>query len=134
MMENERDDPVVILACYADRMAPFFKGNPGLRSRIAHHIDFPDYSDGEWMIIADKMMEQQNSRFDEAAHAAFAAYIPTRRAQEYSAIDRMRLRLAHRTFSGQALVSRDDLMTIHEADARASRAYNGSLLASLNLS
>ncbi len=94
------------------------------------------------MIIADKKLEQQNFRFDEAAHAAFAAYKPLRRAQEHfanarsirTAIDRMRLRLAHRTFSGQALVSRDDLMTIREADVCASRAYNGGLLASLELS
>jgi hypothetical protein len=89
------------------------------------------------MIIAEKMLEQQNFRFDAAARAAFAEYIPLRRAQEHfanarsirNAIDRMRLRLAHRIFSAESLVSRDDLMTIREADVRASRVYGGGLLA-----
>jgi hypothetical protein len=77
------------------------------------------------------MLETQNFRFDDAARAAFAAYIPLRRGQEHfanarsirNALDRMRLRLAHRVFSGDSLVSRDDLMTIREADVRASRVY-----------
>jgi probable Rubsico expression protein CbbX len=135
VMENQRDDLVVILAGYADRMARFFESNPGFRSRITHHIDFPDYSDGELMIIAEKMLEQQNFRFDDGARAAFADYLPLRRTQPHfanarsvrNAIDRMRLRLAHRIFSGEARVSRDDLMTIREADVRASRVYSGGL-------
>ena len=44
VMENNRDDLVVILAGYKDKMDKFFQSNPGMRSRIAHHIDFPDYS------------------------------------------------------------------------------------------
>jgi probable Rubsico expression protein CbbX len=138
VMENTRDDLVVILAGYADRMARFFESNPGFRSRITHHIDFPDYRDSELMAIAEKMLEEQNFRFDEGAHAAFAQYIPLRRAQEHfanarsirNAIDRFRLRLAHRIFSSEALVSREDLMTIREPDVRASRIYAGGLSAS----
>jgi probable Rubsico expression protein CbbX len=134
VMENNRDDLVVILAGYGDRMAKFFESNPGFRSRITHHIDFPDYSDAELMTIAEKMLEQQNFRFDAAARAAFADYIPRRRAQAHfanarsirNALDRMRLRLAGRVFSEHALVSRDDLMTIRESDVRASRIYAGA--------
>jgi probable Rubsico expression protein CbbX len=134
VMENNRDDLVVILAGYGDRMAKFFESNPGFRSRITHHIDFPDYSDAELMTIAEKMLEQQNFRFDAAARAAFADYIPLRRAQAHfanarsirNALDRMRLRLAGRVFSEHALVSRDDLMTIRESDVRASRIYAGA--------
>ena len=135
VMENNRDDLVVILAGYADRMARFFESNPGFRSRITHHIDFPDYGDEELMVIADKMLVQQNFQFDDAARAAFAEYIPLRREQAHfanarsirNALDRMKLRLAHRIFSTAALVSRDDLMTIREADVRASRVYSGGL-------
>ena len=136
VMENNRDDLVVIVAGYADRMARFFESNPGFRSRITHHIDFPDYSDGELLIIAEKMLERQNFRFNDAARMAFAQYIPLRRTQPHfanarsirNALDRMRLRLASRVFSTDAAVSRDDLMTIHEADVRASRVYTGGLL------
>ena len=135
VMENNRDDLVVILAGYADRMARFFESNPGFRSRITHHIDFPDYGDEELMVIADRMLEQQNFRFDDAARAAFAQYIPLRREQPHfanarsirNALDRMRLRLAHRIFTAAPLVSREDLMTIREADVRASRVYSGGL-------
>ncbi len=67
VMENNRDDLVVILAGYADRMERFFASNPGFRSRIAHHIDFPDYENGELLSIAEKMLEQQNYRFDDEA-------------------------------------------------------------------
>jgi len=77
------------------------------------------------------MLAEQNYRFDDAARAAFAEYIPLRRGQPHfanarsirNALDRMRLRLAHRVFSAEPLVSRDDLMTIREADVRASRIY-----------
>jgi hypothetical protein len=134
-MENNRDDLVVILAGYADRMAKFFESNPGFRSRITHHIDFPDYEDGELLIIAEKMLVRQNFHFDDAARAAFAEYIPLRRTQPHfanarsirNALDRMRLRLASRVFSAEPLVSREDLMTIREEDVRASRVYTGGL-------
>jgi probable Rubsico expression protein CbbX len=135
VMENNRDDLVVILAGYADRMAKFFESNPGFRSRIAHHIDFPDYSDDELMHIAEIMLEGQNFHFDEGARAAFADYIPLRRGQAHfanarsirNALDRLRLRLAHRVFSQEGLVTREDLTTIREVDVRASRVYTGGL-------
>src|SRR5207253_10688073 len=64
VMENQRDDLVVILAGYKDRMDTFFRSNPGMSSRIAHHLDFPDYAPGELLRIADKLLEQHNYRLD----------------------------------------------------------------------
>src|SRR5579862_7497002 len=100
IMENQRDDLVVILAGYKDRMETFFRSNPGFSSRIAHHIDFPDYSAAELMAIAHLMLEQQTYRFDPAATAAFDEYIERRLKQPHfanarsvrNALDRMRLR------------------------------------------
>jgi probable Rubsico expression protein CbbX len=131
VMENQRDDLVVIFAGYADRMERFFRSNPGFRSRIAHHIDFPDYTDEELMAIAEQMLAAQNYHFDAAARGAFRDYIAARRRQPHfanarsirNALDRMRLRQANRHFEHPGLVSLDDLMTIGAADVRASRVF-----------
>src|SRR5258706_12678775 len=72
VMENQRDDLVVILAGYKDRMAAFFRSNPGLSSRIAHHLDFPDYPAGDLLRIADKMLERQSYRFGPGPRTPFA--------------------------------------------------------------
>ncbi|WP_299358854.1 CbbX protein [uncultured Paracoccus sp.] len=135
VMENNRDDLVVIMAGYADRMDRFFAANPGFRSRIAHHIDFPDYSDEELGRIAESMLDAQGYRFDPAAQAAMAEYVGLRRAQPHfanarsirNALDRARLRQANRLFSQQGRVSADDLSTITEPDLRASRVFSGGL-------
>jgi len=66
-MEDNRDDLVVILAGYADRMEHFFSSNPGFRSRMAHHIEFPDYSDRELVAIGELMLREQNYRLSPAA-------------------------------------------------------------------
>ncbi len=132
VMENQRDDLVVILAGYADRMDRFFRSNPGFRSRIAHHIDFPDYSDDELMSIAEMMLKGMNYRFSEAAAAAFRDYIVARRAQPHfanarsirNALDRMRLRHANRHFEEAGVVSLEDLTTIEASDVRASRVFS----------
>ena len=84
-MENQRDDLVVILAGYTQRMDRFFESNPGFRSRIAHHIDFPDYTDDELLNIAGKMLDQQNYRLDADATAVLSDYIARRRAQPHFA-------------------------------------------------
>src|SRR2546427_2854210 len=104
VMETQREDLVVILAGYGDRMDKFFASNPGFRSRIAHHIDFPDYADDELLRIAEQMLDQQNYLFDDAATVAMADYIARRRAQPHfanarsirNALDRARLRQANR--------------------------------------
>jgi len=136
VMENQREDLVVILAGYADRMDQFFRSNPGFRSRIAHHIDFPDYTDGELMHIAATMLEAQNYRFSPAGAEAFAAYIGLRRQQPYfsnarsirNALDRIRLRHANRLFATREPVSLDSLMTIEKEDVLASRVFQGGLI------
>ena len=136
VMENNREDLVVILAGYADRMDKFFESNPGFRSRIAHHIDFPDYSEGELLTIAEGMLSRQNYVFDEAARAAMAQYIDLRRKQPHfanarsirNALDRARLRQANRLFSeATGELGPAELSTITEPDLRASRVFKGGL-------
>ena len=132
VMENQRDDLVVIFAGYKDRMDTFFQSNPGLSSRIAHHVDFPDYAGDELLQIADRMLTGMNYRFDEAARSAFAEYLQRRIAQPHfanarsvrNALDRARLRQASRLFAArERVLSREDLTTLTEADIRASRVF-----------
>ena len=131
VMENQRDDLVVIVAGYAERMETFFSSNPGFRSRIAHHIDFPDYSDGELLAIAEKMLEGQNYRLSPEARTALGDYITRRRQQSHfanarsirNALDRARLRQANRLFEKNAPVRADDLSTIDAQDILASRIF-----------
>ena len=132
VMENNRDDLVVILAGYKDRMDQFFRSNPGMRSRIAHHIDFPDYSPDELLAISKLMLAEQNYRFSEAAEQTFAEYIRLRMTLEHfanarsirNALDRARLRQANRLFAGSSKLSRIDLMTIEPEDILASRVFS----------
>ena len=81
VMENQRDDLVVILAGYQDRMDRFFESNPGMSSRIAHHLDFPDYTSDELRAIARLMLERLDYRLTPAADATLVEYIERRRAQ-----------------------------------------------------
>src|SRR3989440_12074361 len=75
IMENQSQDLVVILAGYKERMDTFFRSNPGMSSRIAHHLDFPDYAPAELLRIADKLLEQYMYRFSPEAQKAFEAYL-----------------------------------------------------------
>src|SRR3954466_13774060 len=70
VMENQRDDLTVILAGYTERMQTFFQSNPGFRSRVAHHIEFPDYSDDELFLIAQKMASDGEYRLSDSAREA----------------------------------------------------------------
>jgi probable Rubsico expression protein CbbX len=132
-MENFRDDLVVVLAGYKDRMARFFESNPGMASRIAHHIDFPDYSDEELLKIAKLMLAQLNYGFDAEAEPTFARYIAARKLQPHfanarsirNALDRMRLRHATRLFDAGAAPTREALTTLTAADILASRVFQG---------
>ncbi|HET6788633.1 MAG TPA: AAA family ATPase, partial [Aquabacterium sp.] len=85
VMENQRDDLVVILAGYKDRMDTFFKSNPGMSSRIAHHLDFPDYAVGELLTIGETMLTQQHYRFGPGAREAFDDYLQRRLLQPHFA-------------------------------------------------
>jgi probable Rubsico expression protein CbbX len=132
VMENQRDDLVVILAGYKERMQTFFRSNPGLSSRIAHHLDFPDYSPGELLEIALRMVHQMQYTLSDSALGALRDYIPLRMNQPHfanarsmrNALDRARLRQANRLFAleGREL-TRGDLMTIEGEDFRASRVF-----------
>src|SRR5499427_350253 len=134
VMENQRDDLVVILAGYKERMEAFFRSNPGMSSRIAHHLDFPDYAPADLLRIADKLLERQNYRFAAEAHTAFEEYLAHRIRQPHfanarsvrNALDRARLRQASRLFADRdRLLSAEDLATIEAADIRASRVFQG---------
>lgn len=135
VMENQREDLVVILAGYSDRMERFFTSNPGFRSRIAHHIDFPDYEDAELLRIAKIMLKNQGYRLEDSATDSFAEYIQHRRGQPHfsnarsirNALDRARLRQAKRLFESGRVVTADDLMTITPEDIRGSRVFSGGL-------
>lgn len=132
VMENQRDDLVVILAGYKDRMDHFFQSNPGMSSRIAHHLDFPDYAVNELLSIGDKMLAQQHYAFGEGAREAFDDYLGRRLEQPHfanarsvrNALDRARLRQASRLFEDRnRVLTRDDLTTIEVADIRSSRLF-----------
>jgi probable Rubsico expression protein CbbX len=133
VMENNRDDLVVILAGYADKMDRFFHSNPGFRSRVAHHIDFPDYSDADLLAIGEKMLAELNYCLSDGARGALTDYIARRRAQPLfanarsirNALDRARLRHANRLFtSGDPAIALERLTTIEEADILASRVFS----------
>lgn len=139
VMENNRDDLVVILAGYKERMDTFFRSNPGMSSRIAHHIDFPDYSADELMQIAQKMAATMNYSLDKHALETLREYIDLRQQQPNfanarsirNALDRARLRHANRIFelatSANSQMSAQDLSAISAGDIRASRVFNGGL-------
>lgn len=134
VMENQRDDLVVILAGYKDRMDTFFQSNPGFKSRVAHHVDFPDYGEGELMAIADSMLGAEHYHFDAAARSAFAEYLTRRLQQPHfanarsvrNALERARLRQANRIFEAAlagAVLTPDELARLDAADFRASRVF-----------
>jgi probable Rubsico expression protein CbbX len=135
VMESQREDLVVILAGYADRMEKFFSSNPGFRSRIAHHIDFPDYSNDELLAIAEVMLSKMNYKFNSEARDAFVRYIALRKAQPLfsnarsirNALDRIRLRQANRLVADQdAILSIEDVKSMTASDVLASRVFETS--------
>jgi len=132
VMENQRDDLVVILAGYKDRMDTFFMSNPGMNSRIAHHIDFPDYQEDELALIAQHMLTAQNYKLDEEAQQAFTKYLHLRKQQPHfanarsvrNALERARLRQASRLFANpDKELTADDLSTLNAQDILASRVF-----------
>ncbi len=134
VMENQRDDLVVILAGYKDRMARFFECNPGFSSRIAHHLDFPDYSRPELLRIAELMIAGMGYAFDAPAREAFERYLERRMAQPHfanarsvrNALDRSRLRHASRVFARLETADREALTTIVAEDILASRVFENA--------
>ncbi|WP_158047308.1 CbbX protein [Skermanella pratensis] len=131
VMEDHRDDLVVILAGYKDRLDTFFSSNPGMGSRIAHHVDFPDFRSDELFDIAESMAGSMHYRLSGGAATALRDYIERRMEQPRfanarsirNALDRARLRQANRLFARGGVLDADMLQTIEEADIRASRVF-----------
>ncbi|WP_213954823.1 MULTISPECIES: CbbX protein [unclassified Variovorax] len=132
VMENQRDDLVVILAGYKDRMNTFFQSNPGMSSRIAHHLDFPDYDGAELLQIAGLQLESAHYRFGAGAREAFDAYLQRRIAQPHfanarsvrNALDRARLRQASRLYADRdSPLTAEALSTLAASDILASRVF-----------
>jgi probable Rubsico expression protein CbbX len=131
-MEGQRDEVVVILAGYRDRMERFFQCNPGMSSRVAHHLEFPDYSHGELLAIADRMLDAMHYRLSAEGRAALDEYVGLRLRQPRfanarsvrNALDRARLRQASRLFErlGEP-VTRERLATLEAEDLRRSRVF-----------
>jgi probable Rubsico expression protein CbbX len=140
VMENQREDLVVILAGYKDQMDRFFNDVPGLSSRIGHHIEFPDYNVEELMDIARLMAEQRRYELTPDAERAFADYLHHRKAQPRfangrsvrNALDRVRMRQALRVYESGSLgrkITKKDLVTIEADDVLKSRVFHGGSFA-----
>jgi probable Rubsico expression protein CbbX len=132
VMENQRDDLVIIFAGYKERMESFYESNPGLSSRVANHVDFPDYSPEELLIIATNMVEEQQYRLTEESSTVLLEYIRLRKEQPHfanarsvrNAIDRARMRQANRMFNaGERMLTKADLVTIQAEDFLKSRLF-----------
>ena len=131
-MENERADLVVIFAGYPDRMATFFGANPGLSSRVPHHIAFEDYSHAELLQIADLMVVAENFQFDDDAREAFSRYLEKRLERPQfsnarsvrNAIERARLRQARRLVQVDRPLTRTDLVTLTAEDIYGSSLFD----------
>jgi probable Rubsico expression protein CbbX len=132
VMEAERDDLVVVLAGYRDRMETFFRSNPGMGSRVAHHIHFPDFDVGELIAIGDLMLDQQGYELTPAAREAFGAYVERRvRRPRFAhgrsirnAIERARMRQASRLYDRRDALDRSDLVTIEADDILGSSVFS----------
>lgn len=132
VMENQREDLILILAGYKDRMEKFYESNPGLSSRIANHVDFPNYSSEELLNIGKIMLEEQQYQFTSEAEVAFLDYIQKRKEQPLfanarsvkNALDRARMRHANRIFeNGSKVLTKADLVNITVEDIKQSRVF-----------
>nr|YP_010850997.1 Rubisco expression protein [Aphanocladia stichidiosa]WGH13939.1 Rubisco expression protein [Aphanocladia stichidiosa] len=133
VMENQRDDLVVIFAGYKEKMDKFYESNPGLSSRVTNHVDFPDYTAQELLEIAKLMLEEQQYQFAKDADEVLLDYADRRMKQPHfanarsirNAIDRARMRQANRIFSsGDKILTKSDLITIQSEDIMKSRLFN----------
>ena len=134
VMENQRDDLVIILAGYKEPMDKFYESNPGLSSRIANHVDFPDYSVDELLEIARRMLEEQQYRLTPDAITVLAQYIEQRKKMPLfanarsikNALDRARMRQANRIFASHdkdEVLTKKDLVTLQSNDILESSVF-----------
>ena len=132
VMESERRNLVVVMAGYKEPMEEFFQANPGMGSRVAHHITFPDYNGGELMQIARLMVGQQGYTLSEDAAEAFREYIERRLQRPRfahgrsirNAIERARMRQATRLFDSNAKLTKTDLVTLEPDDILQSSVFS----------
>nr|ARW69294.1 Rubisco expression protein [Polysiphonia sp.] len=133
VMENQRDDLVVIFAGYKEKMDKFYESNPGLSSRVTNHVNFPDYTAKELLEIAKLMLEEQQYKFALDADEVLLDYAERRMKQPHfanarsirNAIDRARMRQANRIFSsGDKVLTKVDLITIQSEDILKSRLFS----------
>jgi len=132
VMESERQNLVVVMAGYKQPMEAFFQANPGMGSRVAHHIEFPDYDAGELMAIARMMVEQQGYEFSEGAGGAFQDYIERRLERPRfangrsirNAVERARMRQATRLFDSGQTLTKNDLVTLQPDDVLQSSVFS----------
>ena len=133
VMENQRDDLVVILAGYKEPMDRFYESNPGLSSRIANHIDFPDYSVDELLTIAKMMLEEQQYQLTPDAEVALRVYIARRKQKPLfanarsikNALDRARMRQANRVFDSRSeILTKKELVNLEAEDILQSTIFN----------
>jgi probable Rubsico expression protein CbbX len=133
VMENQRDDLVVILAGYKEPMDKFYESNPGLSSRIANHIDFPDYTVDELLQISKLMLEDQQYQLTQDAEVALTEYIKRRKQKPLfanarsvkNALDRARMRQANRIFDSRGQVlTKKELVNIEAQDILQSTIFN----------
>jgi len=132
VMENQRDDLVIIFAGYKDRMDKFYESNPGLASRITNHVHFPDYEPDELRQIGVNMIEEQQYELTAEAEVALIDYIKVRMGKPLfanarsvrNALDRARMRQANRIFETSTdLLTKSDLVTIQASDILKSRVF-----------
>jgi len=131
VMESERENLVVIMAGYKDRMEQFFQANPGMGSRVAHHIHFPDYKADELMEIAELMIAKQGYEISDDGAQALLDYIERRLDRPRfaygrsirNAIERARMRQAMRLFESDRKLTKADLVTIEADDIRQSSVF-----------
>ncbi len=134
VMENQREDIVVIFAGYRDKMNKFYESNPGLSSRVTNHVNFPDYTAEELLEIAKMMLEEQQYKLEQKADLVLIDYAKKRMQQPHfanarsirNAIDRARMRQANRIFGSKSTVlTKADLVTIRSEDILKSRLFSG---------
>ena len=134
IMENQREDLVIIFAGYKERMDKFYESNPGLASRVANHVDFPDYSAEELLQIGAVMVQEQQYRLTTESAKVLLDYIRLRKEQPHfanarsvrNAIDRARMRQANRMFNaGEKILTKFDLVTLQPEDFLKSRLFTG---------
>ncbi len=125
VMENDRDKIVVILAGYKDPMDRFFRSNPGMSSRIAHHLDFADYAVDELLAIGRLMLDRSSYYLSPQAEAGFRDHVALQMKQPgfanartiRNALEGARLRHAHRLAADpKQQRTKDDLMRLEPPD------------------